>query len=223
MHILVVEDDPSLGDALVAVLSAEGHAVELARRAAEAEQILAAARVDAMLLDINLPDASGFEVLATLRKAHSEIPVLVVTARDAVDDRIKGLDLGADDYLVKPFHVGELAARIRALERRHARGQRAALVHGPIRIDPAARSVTLHGQRVALAERELTLLELLLTHRGQVVTRAAIENHLYGWNDTVESNTVEVYVHSLRRRFGHELIRTVRGIGYVVDVDAPTA
>ena len=169
---------------------------------------------DLLLLDLGLPRRDGLDVLATMRRRGDLRPVLILTARDAVADRVAGLDAGADDYLVKPFELDELAARIRALARRHAGRAEPVIGYGALELRPATREVRMHGKPVALSPRELALLEALLARPGAILSRAQLEDRLYGWGEEVESNAVSVYVHQLRKKLGPELIRTMRGVGY---------
>ena len=169
-----------------------------------------------LLLDLGLPRKSGLDLLAALRRKGVELPVLVITARDAVADRVKGLDAGADDYLVKPFDLDELSARIRALMRRRGGRASPAIEHGALTLDPATREVTLSGKPVNLSGREFALLRALLERPGVPLSRARLEDRLYGWGEEVESNAVEVHIHSLRRKLGASWIRNVRGVGYLV-------
>lgn len=216
MRILVVEDDRLLGDGLSAGLKSLGYAVDWVVDGVAAETAMATHEYAVVVLDLGLPRQDGREVLAHRRASGDITPVLVLTARDQVSDKVGALDLGADDYLVKPFDLDELAARLRALTRR-AQGQaRPRLNHGDIELDPAARSVTRGGESVALTGREFDVLELLLSHAGRVVTRRQIDDQLYAWGDEVESNALEVHIHHLRKKLGSELIRTVRGVGYTV-------
>lgn len=214
MRILLVEDDAMVGAAVRKGLQQDGHAVDWVRDAAAAEAALAAQAFDFMLLDLGLPGKSGLELLAGLRRAGDALPVIVCTARDAVGDRVRGLDLGADDYLVKPFALDELAARIRAVMRRRLGQTGALLVHGALALNPVTHEVTLAGEPVALSAREFAILEALMERPGAVLSRAQIEDRLYGWNEEVASNAVEVHVHNLRRKIGEATIRTVRGLGY---------
>jgi two-component system response regulator QseB len=214
MRILLVEDDAMVGAAVRKGLQQDGHTVDWVRDAAAAEAALAAQAFDFMLLDLGLPGKSGLEVLAGLRRAGDALPVIVCTARDAVGDRVRGLDLGADDYLVKPFALDELAARIRAVTRRRLGQTGALLVHGALTLDPVTHEVRLGGAPVALSAREFAILEALMERPGAVLSRAQIEDRLYGWDEEVASNAVEVHVHNLRRKIGEATIRTVRGLGY---------
>jgi len=216
MRILLVEDDPMIGASVREGLRLDGFTVDWVQDGVAAEAALAAEAYDMLLLDLGLPRLPGDALLERLRARSSALPVIILTARDAVDDRIAGLDAGADDYLVKPFDLDELAARIRAVARRREGRAVPRLRHGDIELDPASRSVTLRGAPVSLAPREFALLQALLERPGVVLSRAQLEARLYGWGEEVESNTVEVYVHGLRRKLGAELIRNVRGVGYMV-------
>jgi DNA-binding response OmpR family regulator len=216
MRILLVEDDPLLGDGLRAGLRQLGFQVDWVRDGAAAERELRAEPYAAAVLDLGLPRLDGLDVLASIRQAGITLPVLVLTARDAVPDRVRGLDRGADDYVVKPVDLQELAARLRALVRR-AHGQpNETLAVGGLELDPSARRVRLHGEPVALSTREYDLLHLLMLNAGRVMTREQIEQRLYPWGEEVGSNTVEVHVHYLRKKIGVGLICTVRGVGYLL-------
>jgi len=221
MRILLAEDDPLLGDGLRAGLRQAGFQVDWVRDGAAAERELRAQPYAAAVLDLGLPLMDGMDVLAAVRRAGVTLPVLVLTARDAVPDRIRGLDAGADDYVVKPIDLDELAARLRALVRRaHGQPQETLQAQG-VRLDPAGRSVTRDGQPVALSAREFDLLHALLLNAGRVLSREQLEQHLYAWGREVESNAVEVHVHHLRKKLGAELIQTVRGVGYLLPRDGP--
>jgi two-component system OmpR family response regulator/two-component system response regulator QseB len=211
---LLVEDDRMIGDSLRAALRLEGHAVDWVRDATAAQATLASERFDLVLLDLGLPQGDGLDVLRGLRARADSTPVIVLTARDGVGDRVAGLDAGADDYLVKPFELDELNARIRAVLRRHSGRAQPVLSHGGVTLDPATRQVTKDGQPVLLSAREFAVLEALLQRPGAILSRAQIEDRLYGWGEAIESNAVSVYVHQLRRKLGPELIRNVRGVGY---------
>jgi two-component system OmpR family response regulator len=219
MRILLAEDDEMLADAVTRALSQAAHAVDVAHDGAEAERALAAVDYDLAILDIGLPVLDGFELLRRLRGRRSQLPVLVLSARDTVEDRVNGLDLGADDYLTKPFHLFELEARVRALIRRvHSRAV-PDIVHGRVRVDTAGRRLYCDGRPVELTSREFAIAELLLMRAGRVVTKQQIIDQLYGWDDPLSSNAVEVLLHRLRRKLegtGLE-IRTIRGMGYLVD------
>ena len=216
MHILLAEDDPLLGDGLRAGLRQLGFQVDWVQSGDAAERELRAQDYAAAVLDLGLPRRDGMDVLAAVRAAGLATPVLVLTARDAVPDRIRGLDAGADDYVVKPVDLHELAARLRALVRR-AHGQpRDRLRAGDVELDPAARTVRKGGTAVALSTREFDLLHALMLNTNRVLTREQLEQHLYSWGQEVESNAVEVHVHNLRRKLGSALIQTIRGVGYVL-------
>ena len=214
MRLLLVEDDPMIGAGVQRGLRQEGHTVDWVRDGKAAELALASGVHEMLLLDLGLPHKSGLELLSGLRRQGLDLPVLVITARDSVADRVKGLDAGADDYLVKPFDLDELSARIRALMRRRAGRASPRIEHGPLTLDPATHQVTLNGDPLALSAREFALLHALLEQPGVPLSRAQLEERLYGWNEEVESNTVEVYIHALRRKLGAEWIRNVRGVGY---------
>lgn len=216
MRILLVEDDPLLGDGLRAGLRALGFQVDWVRDGEAAERELRAEPYAAAVLDLGLPRRDGLDVLAAVRAAGVTLPVLVLTARDAVSDRIRGLDGGADDYVLKPVDLHELAARLRALVRR-ANGQaQETLRVGPLALDAAARQVWRDGQAVTLSPREFDLLHALMLAGGRVLSREQLEQQLYAWGQEVESNTIEVHVHHLRRKLGPAAIQTVRGVGYSV-------
>ena len=216
MRILLVEDDPLLGDALRAGLRQQGFQVDWVREGPAAERELQTGVYQAAVLDLGLPGKDGIEVLADLRRRKIATPVLVLTARSAVRDRVHSLDLGADDYVVKPVDLDELAARLRALVRR-AHGQTEDILRvGEVELRPGSREVTFRGERVALAVREFDLLHALLLNAGRVLTRDQIEQHLYSWGREVESNAIEVHIHHLRKKLAPELIETVRGVGYMI-------
>lgn len=216
MRILLVEDDELLGDGIEAGLKQSGYAVDWVRDGMAGELALANERYDAAVLDINLPRQSGLEALKKRRAAHDTTPVLLLTARDSITDRVAGLDSGADDYLVKPFALAELTARLRALTRRGSGRSNPTISHGSLTLDPAAHQVRKNGEEVGLSPREFSLLELMLEKRGQVLSKSQLESALYGWGEEVESNSVEVHIHHLRRKLGADLIRTLRGVGYMI-------
>lgn len=219
MRVLLVEDDSLLGDGLQAGLAQHGFAVDWVRDGAAAEHALKATSYDAVVLDLGLPRLPGMEVLRRLRDRKDDVPVLILTARDQVDDRVRGLDAGADDYLVKPFDLAELAARLRALLRRRYGSAAPVLKVGALVLDPAAHRVEFAGREVAVSAREFALLQELMLHAGRVLSRAQLEERLYGWGEEVESNAIEVHVHHLRRKLAPEVIRTVRGVGYLMPRD----
>lgn len=217
MRLLLVEDDELLGDGLKAGLSLSGYTVEWLKDGRSADAALKNEAFDLVVLDIGLPGHSGLEVLKKLRKRNNDVPVLILTARDTVDDRITGLDSGADDYLVKPFDLDELCARLRAIHRRHTGHSSPILVHGDLVLDPAAHSVKIGDRLLKISAHEFTLLHYLLSNAGRVIPRSRLEEILYGWNSPVESNSLEVFIHNLRKKIGKDFIRTIRGIGYMIE------
>jgi DNA-binding response OmpR family regulator len=221
MRILLVEDDALLGDGLRAGLRQQGFQVDWVRDGVAAERELRAGAYAAAVLDLGLPRQDGMDVLAAVRQAKVATPVLVLTARDAVPDRIRGLDSGADDYVVKPVDTLELAARLRALVRRAAGQPQERLRAQGVELDPASRQVWRDGDPVVLSGREFDLLHALMLAAGRVLTRDQLEQQLYSWGREVESNTVEVHIHHLRKKLGSELIHTVRGVGYALVTGAP--
>ena len=216
MRILLVEDDPELGDGLTVGLRQAGFAVDWVKDGYSADQALHTETFDLVVLDLGLPRLSGMEVLSRARSRGQTMPVLILTARDATGDKVSGLDAGADDYLVKPVDLDELAARIRALTRRSAGRAAPLLTHGDIVLDPAAHSITLAGAPVELSVREFSLLQMLLENVGRVLSRTQLEQSVYGWRDEPDSNALEVHIHHLRKKLGSELIRTLRGVGYTI-------
>jgi len=220
VRILLVEDDELLGAGVKDALTRAHYAVEWVRAGPLALTALEHASFDAVVLDLGLPGMDGLQVLRRARSAGVKAPVLILSARDAVGQRVAGLDAGADDYLTKPFDVDELLARTRALQRRGRGAAQNVVEHGRLRLDPAALSVTHDGHAVALQRREFMLLHKLLAAPGQVLTRAQLEESLYGWEGNVESNALDVHVHNLRRKLYPAVIRTVRGVGYVADPPA---
>jgi len=216
MRLLLVEDDPMLGAAVQRVLQQESFAVDWARDGEEAELALDALSYDLMLLDLGLPGKNGLDILHDLRKKKVSMPVIILTARDAVSDRIAGLDSGADDYLVKPFDPDELAARIRALLRRRDGRVETLITFGPLTFNPATHELCCQEKAIKLSLREFSLISILLERPGAIVSREQLEERLYGWNEEVESNAIEVHIHNLRKKLGHSLIRTIRGVGYLL-------
>ena len=216
MRILVVEDDALLGDALQVGLKQAGYAVDWTQDGVQADLALCHEDYAAVVLDLGLPQLSGLAVLQRLRQRQSSLPVLILTARDTVEDRIRGLDQGADDYLVKPFDRGELEARLRALIRRAGGHANPVLQVGGVELDPAAHSVVYEAKPVELSGREFTVLQALMLNAGRVLSRAQLEDKLYAWGQEVESNAVEVHIHHLRRKLYPGLIETIRGVGYLI-------
>lgn len=219
MRILLVEDDHLLGEGLLAGLSQAGFAVDWAKDGEEADAALAGQEYDALVLDLGLPKIDGLTLLRRLRGSGRATPVLILTARDAIDDRVAGLNAGADDYLVKPFALAELNARLLALIRRAKGVVDPAIRIGRILLEPASRRVALDGQPVDLSAREFATLQELVLNAGRVLSKSQLEERLFGWGEETESNVVEVYIHHLRRKLYPELIRTVRGVGYMVPKD----
>jgi len=217
MKLLLVEDDALLGDGVRAGLKQAGFAVDWVQDGLAAKVALDSEDYDLLVLDLGLPKLSGMELLKSVRAKRASLPVLILTARDTVADRVAGLNAGADDYLVKPFDLDELIARLNALLRRSAGQVELTLQHGAIELTPASHQVRLAGTDVSMSAREFSLLHTLLLHAGRVHSREQLEQTLYGWGEEVESNAIEVHVHHLRKKLGSDLIRTLRGVGYVID------
>ncbi len=216
MRILLVEDDPLVGDGLRAGLKLANYAVDWVCDGEAGRLALLDQTYDACVLDLGLPRRGGLSLLSLLRARGNATPVLILTARDMAADKVAGLDAGADDYLVKPFDLNELMARLRALTRRAGGASAPTLSHAGVVLDPAGKRVLLNGQAVAVSAREFALLHDLLSHRGRIRARSELEESLYAWGEEAESNTIEVYIHHLRKKLGADFIRTVRGLGYVV-------
>jgi DNA-binding response OmpR family regulator len=216
-RILLVEDDAPLGEGVKAGLEDAGHAVEWVRDGRHGREALATESFTAVVLDLGLPRLDGLAILKELRARGDATPVLILTARDTIDDRVKGLDAGADDYLVKPFALEELKARVRSLARRSSGRGSNRIAHRGIELDAASHRVTCRGKPVELAPREFAVLEALIEHPGRTLSRRQLEERLYAWGREVESNAIEVHVHHLRAKLYPELIRTVRSVGYVID------
>lgn len=216
MRILLAEDDKMIGESVRLSLQREGYVVDWARDGRMIETALSTEHFDLMLLDLGLPGKDGLAILRGLRQQKKAIPVIVVTARDAVEDRIKGLDAGADDYIVKPFDMDELAARIRsALRRSSGRAEPEVEIMG-IRLNPESRQVVRDGKPVMLSAREYAIVEALMLRPGAILSRAQLEERMYGWGEEIESNTVDVHIHGIRRKLGSDFIQNVRGVGYFV-------
>jgi len=221
MRVLIVEDDPLLADGLARSLRHADFVVDCSADGTHADQVLATQDYELVILDLGLPGLDGFEVLKRLRRRGATVPVLVLTARDALADRVKGLDLGADDYLTKPFDLPELEARVRALIRRGQSGGSSLLTHGPLALDLTGRRATLAGAPLELSARELGVLEVLMLRSGRVVNKEQLADQLYGWEEEVGANAIEVYVHRLRKKLepAGVVIRTIRGLGYLLEKD----
>jgi two-component system response regulator QseB len=216
VRLLLVEDDAMIGEAIRTGLKLDGFVVDWVHDGESAEQALRQERYDLLMLDLGLPRKEGLPLLTGLRQRDAALPVLIITARDAVADKVAGLDAGADDYLVKPFNLEELAARVRALLRRKAGRLSPKIQHLSITVDPASHQVMSDGRQVALSPKEFALLMLLLERPGTILSRAQLEERLYGWGEEVESNAIEVHIHGLRRKLGADFILNVRGVGYRV-------
>ena len=214
MRILIVEDEPTLGQQLKSTLEQTGYAVDLSTDGEDGHFLGSTEEYDAAILDLGLPEIDGLTVLGMWRKEGRNFPVLVLTARDSWSDKVAGLDAGADDYLVKPFDLAELAARLRALARRKAGRAEPRIEHGALTLDTVTKQARLGGREVTLSAREYALLHALLERPGAILSRAQLEERLYGWGEEVESNAVEVHIHGLRRKLGAQFILTVRGVGY---------
>lgn len=219
MRLLIVEDHPILADGLIRALKSADYAVDHAATGEQADHMLTAQNYDAVVLDIGLPKLDGYEVLRRMRRKGSRTPVLLLTARDALEDRVKGLDLGADDYLTKPYDLPELEARVRALIRRGQSGGGSELVHGDLSLDTAGRRATIKGKPLELSARELGVLEVLMLRTGRVVNKEQLAEQLYGWGEEVGANAIEVYIHRLRKKLEPAgiSVRTIRGLGYLLE------
>lgn len=217
MRLLLVEDDEILGDGLVEGLKMEGYAVDWLTNGKLADEALKINSYELVVLDLNLPDMDGLEILRALRSRKDETPVLVLTARDTVPDRIVGLDSGADDFVIKPFDLSEVCARLRALARRNEGRSAPTLEYKGIVLDPASHQVIWNDEKVELSQKEFEILSFLMSNIGKVISRARLEESLYSWDSDVESNTVEVHIHHLRKKLDPAIIRTVRGVGYIID------
>lgn len=214
MRVLLVEDDAVLSDGLKVGLGLMGWTIDRVSRCADAQAAIAAAQFDALVLDLMLPDGSGLELLTTMRRAGDKTPVLLLTALDETTDRVRGLDAGADDYLGKPFDLDELAARLRSIVRRRDGRTEPFLKVAGITLNPATQTATRNGEILALSRREFAVLAALMERPGVIRSRVELEDRLYGWQEEIESNAVEVYIHNLRHKLGREAIETVRGVGY---------
>ncbi|MBT4592484.1 MAG: response regulator [Porticoccaceae bacterium] len=217
MHILLVEDDTSLAAALCKALRQKNYAVNTVATGREALHVIRTEKPDMTILDLGLPDMDGIEVLKKARHSQPEIQILILTARSGTEEKITGLDSGADDYLAKPFEVDELLARLRVLERRLGSAKTSLVAVGDVVLDTTTNMVSMSGQNVELSRREYSLLRSLMENVGRVQTRSILENRLYGWGEEVSSNALEVHIHNLRKKLGSDFIKTVRGVGYRVN------
>jgi two-component system response regulator QseB len=217
MRLLLVEDDELLGDGVRAGLIQNGYTVDWFKDGAAALNALQSETFDVVVLDLGLPKKSGLEVLRELRGGGATTPVLILTARETIEDRVKGLDSGADDYLTKPFDLYELCARLRALQRRSSGRAETEISYRDIKLDPAAHVVTRSGEHISIPRREFSLLQKLLENIGAVISREQLMQTLYGWSEDVDSNALEVHIHNLRKKLGNDVIRTIRGIGYMIE------
>lgn len=222
MRVLLVEDDESLGDGIRNGLKHYGHTVDWVKDGRTATDVIASSHetFDAVVLDLGLPKVSGLDVLRSIRDRNILTPVVILTAKDTIDDRIKGLDAGSDDYMTKPFDLEELCARLRALQRRSKSRATPVIIHGDIKLDPASHVVKYKDEEVMVSRREFALLQKLLENTNRVISREQLNQALYGWGENIDSNALEVHIHNLRKRFGAKLIRTIRGVGYMVEKHA---
>ena len=216
MNILLVEDDVALANALVKTLTHEGFVVNHLKHGQQAISVVKTEPTDIVILDLGLPDMDGLDVLRAIRQHTAQLPVLILTARSSIDDKVSGLDLGADDYLAKPFEVDELLARLRVVERRSSSSKHAGLHIGDVVLDTACYGLSVANEAVDISRREFTLLKALMENAGRVLTRESLESKLYSWNEEVASNTIEVHIHHLRKKLPKGFIKTLRGVGYIV-------
>jgi DNA-binding response OmpR family regulator len=220
MRLLLVEDNESLGKGLYTGLNQAGYAVDWVRDGETAQSAFRTEHYDIAVLDLGLPRKSGIEVLEDLRTSGNKVPVLILTAKDTVNDRIIGLDYGADDYMVKPFDLDELNARLRAILRRSSGRASPKLIRGDIEVDPASHTVIKAGAIVELTPRAFDILRTLMENQGRVMSRSRLEESMYSWKDEIESNAVEVHIHQIRKKLGSDIVRTIRGVGYIMDKPA---
>ncbi len=219
MRVLLVEDDESLGDGIRNGLKHYGHTVDWVKDGRTATEVISSnyETFDAIVLDLGLPKVSGLDVLRSIRDRNIATPVVILTAKDTIDDRIKGLDSGSDDYMTKPFDLEELCARLRALQRRSKSRVTPVIEHGDIILDPASHVVKYKNEEAMVSRREFALLQKLLENTGRVISREQLNQALYGWGENIDSNALEVHIHNLRKRFGAKLVRTIRGVGYMIE------
>lgn len=219
MRLLLVEDDEILGEGLVEGLKMEGYAVDWLTNGKLADEALKVNSYELIVLDLNLPDTEGLDILKALRARKDETPVMILTAKDTVPDRVLGLDSGADDFVIKPFELDEVCARLRALARRNEGRSAPTIEHKGIILDPASHLVTWNDEKIDLSQKEFEILSFLMSNIGRVISRSRLEESLYSWDSDVESNAVEVHIHHLRKKLDSSIIRTVRGVGYIIDED----
>ncbi len=217
MRLLLVEDDELLGDGVKAGLMQNGYTVDWFKDGLSASQALDSETFDLIVLDLGLPKTSGLTLLQQLREQGNKVPVLILTARESIEDRVKGLDSGADDYMTKPFDLDELCARLRALQRRFLHRAETKIIYGDIILDPAAHNVTYKGDELNIPRREFALLQKLLENAGTVLSREHLTQSLYGWEEDIDSNALEVHVHNIRKKLGVNFVRTIRGVGYMIE------
>lgn len=219
MRVLLVEDDELLGDGIRTGLRHYGHTIDWVKDGKAANDVLTSTyeSFDIIVLDLGLPKMSGLDVLKSIREKNIATPVVILTARETVDDRVKGLDAGADDYITKPFDLDELCARMRALQRRSKSRAKPILTYANITLDPASHMVHIDKEQVMISRREFSLLQKLIENAGRVISRDQLNQTLYGWGENIDSNALEVHIHNLRKRFGTQLIRTIRGVGYMAE------
>ncbi|MFL6717249.1 MAG: response regulator [Burkholderiaceae bacterium] len=216
MRILIAEDDAMIATSIRTSLQAEGYVVDLVRDGRAVGDMVASEHFDLLLLDLGLPGCSGLDILHALRDGRQDIPVIIITARDALDDKVKGLDLGADDYLVKPFNARELSARIRCAVRRSCGRAEPDIEIRDVRFNPDTRQLSKGGEAVILSARETAVVEALIQRPGRMLSRAQLEERIYGWGEEVDSNAVLVHIHQIRQKLGHDFIQTLRGVGYYI-------
>jgi two-component system, OmpR family, response regulator QseB len=216
MRLLLIEDDEILGDGIVAGLKEFSYITDWLRDGRQMESAIASTEYDAIILDLGLPGESGLTLLIKLRKMGKNLPVLILTARDTIDDKVKGLDLGADDYMIKPFDLDELAARLRALIRRDHGRTSPLLKHNDLEMNPAEHSVVKGNTTIELSAKEFSLLQLLMENSGKALSKRKIEDNIYAWSEEIESNAIEVHIHNIRKKIGPDIIKTIRGVGYII-------
>ena len=216
MRLLLIEDDEVLGDGIVAGLKEFSYITDWLRDGRQMESAIASTEYDAIILDLGLPGESGLTLLVKLRKMGKNLPVLILTARDTIDDKVKGLDLGADDYMIKPFDLDELAARLRALIRRDHGRTSPLLKHNDLEMNPAEHSVVKGNTTIELSAKEFSLLQLLMENSGKALSKRKIEDNIYAWSEEIESNAIEVHIHNIRKKIGPDIIKTIRDVGYII-------